>query len=50
MKGWLKRRGEGCGGDDEVRGQRSAPLLISPAQRASHDPVSGGSGVREGDD
>ncbi|CAB1421189.1 unnamed protein product, partial [Pleuronectes platessa] len=32
--GYSRRRGEGCGGDEE-------------RQRGSHDPVSGGSGVRE---
>lgn len=30
LRGWLRRQGEGCCGDEEVRGQRSAPLVISP--------------------
>ena len=36
--GSSRRRGEGCGGDEEVRGQRSAPLVISPAPERQSRP------------
>lgn len=36
VRGWL--RGRGCVGDEEVRGQRSAPLVISPAPERQSRP------------
>ncbi len=38
VRGWLRRRGGGCGGDEEVRGQRSAPLVISPVPERQSRP------------
>lgn len=38
VKGWLRRRGEGRDGDEEVRGQRSAPLVISPVPERQSRP------------
>lgn len=35
---WLRRRGGVCGGDEEVRGQRSAPLVISPVPERQSRP------------
>lgn len=37
-RGWLGRRSEGCGGDEKVRGQRSAPLVISPVPERQSRP------------
>lgn len=38
VRGLLRRQGEGCGGDEEVRGQRSAPLVISPVPERQSRP------------
>lgn len=38
VKGCLRKQGECCGGDEEVQGQRSTPLVISPVPERQSRP------------